>query len=176
MTPSLEWWPTKVTEAPSPYEVRLAPLDTNSVFWIVSAQSAGAHGYCISEKVSLNCLWIFQFEYFISLIVFQYNNLTAVSKLQVSNYTLFLKSQFFLLCWIILHYFEYLTLLMRFIFDFWTIIFFNGIRNMKHGRRFHFAGICISKFIYFTVFKGFFFFFSTLNSKSSSFKRFLGLL
>ena len=32
MTPSLEKWPTKAKEAPSPHEVRLAPLDTNPVF------------------------------------------------------------------------------------------------------------------------------------------------
>ena len=32
MTPSLEGWPTNAKEAPSPYEVRLAPLDTNPVF------------------------------------------------------------------------------------------------------------------------------------------------
>ena len=32
MTPSLEGWPTKAKEAPSPHEVRLAPLDTNAVF------------------------------------------------------------------------------------------------------------------------------------------------
>ena len=37
MTPSLEGWPTKTKEAPSPHEVRLAPLDTNPVF-----QSLGA--------------------------------------------------------------------------------------------------------------------------------------
>ena len=30
--PSLEGWPTKAKEAPSPHEVRLAPLDTNPVF------------------------------------------------------------------------------------------------------------------------------------------------
>ena len=29
MTPSLEGWATKAKEAPSPHEVRLAPLDTN---------------------------------------------------------------------------------------------------------------------------------------------------
>ena len=29
MIPSLEGWPTKAKEAPSPYEVRLTPLDTN---------------------------------------------------------------------------------------------------------------------------------------------------
>ena len=32
MIPSLERWPTKAKEAPSPHEVRLAPLDTNPVF------------------------------------------------------------------------------------------------------------------------------------------------
>ena len=31
MTPSLEGWPTKAKEVPSPHEVRLAPLDTNPV-------------------------------------------------------------------------------------------------------------------------------------------------
>ena len=32
VTPSLEGWPTKAKEAPSPHEVRLTPLDTNPVF------------------------------------------------------------------------------------------------------------------------------------------------
>ena len=32
MTPSLEGSPTKAKEAPSPHEVRMAPLDTNPVF------------------------------------------------------------------------------------------------------------------------------------------------
>ena len=32
MIPSLEGWPTKTKEAPSPHEVRLALLDTNPVF------------------------------------------------------------------------------------------------------------------------------------------------
>ena len=32
VTPSLEGWPTKAKEAPSPHEVRLAPLDNNPVF------------------------------------------------------------------------------------------------------------------------------------------------
>ena len=32
MTPSLEGWPIKAKEAPSPHEVRLVPLDTNPVF------------------------------------------------------------------------------------------------------------------------------------------------
>ena len=32
MTPSLEGWPTKAKEGPSPHEVRLAPLGTNPVF------------------------------------------------------------------------------------------------------------------------------------------------
>ena len=33
MKPSLEGWPTtKATEAPSPHEIRLTPLDNNPVF------------------------------------------------------------------------------------------------------------------------------------------------
>ena len=32
VTPSLEGWPTKAKEAPSPHEVSLAPLDTNPIF------------------------------------------------------------------------------------------------------------------------------------------------
>ena len=32
MIPSLEGWPAKAKEAPSPNEVRLVPLDTNPVF------------------------------------------------------------------------------------------------------------------------------------------------
>ena len=32
MTPLLEGLPTKAKEAPSPHEVKLAPLDTNPVF------------------------------------------------------------------------------------------------------------------------------------------------
>ena len=39
MAPSLEGWPTKAKEAPSPYEVRLAPLDTNPVFQSLQTQS-----------------------------------------------------------------------------------------------------------------------------------------
>ena len=32
MTPTLEGWPTKAKETPSPHEDRLATLDTNPVF------------------------------------------------------------------------------------------------------------------------------------------------
>ena len=32
MTPSLDGWPIKVKETPSPHEIRLTPLDTNPVF------------------------------------------------------------------------------------------------------------------------------------------------
>ena len=31
MTPSLEAWPTEAKEAPSPHDVKLAPLDTKPV-------------------------------------------------------------------------------------------------------------------------------------------------
>ena len=37
MTPSLEGWPTKAKEAPSPHEVRLAPLDTNPLFQVLGS-------------------------------------------------------------------------------------------------------------------------------------------
>ena len=36
MIPSLEGWPTKAKETPSPHEVRLAPLDSNAVFQSLS--------------------------------------------------------------------------------------------------------------------------------------------
>ena len=35
MIPSLEGWPTKAKEAPSPHELRLALLDTNPVFIVL---------------------------------------------------------------------------------------------------------------------------------------------
>ena len=43
--PSLEGWPTKAKEAPSPHEVRLASLDTNPVF-----QSLGGGGELIKTR------------------------------------------------------------------------------------------------------------------------------
>ena len=46
MIPSLEAWPTKAKEAPSPHEVRMSPLDTNPVF-----QSLGVKGvmFCLID-------------------------------------------------------------------------------------------------------------------------------
>ena len=38
MIPSLERWPTKAKEAPSPHEVRLPLLDTNPVFQCFQAK------------------------------------------------------------------------------------------------------------------------------------------
>ena len=73
MTPLLEGWPTKAKEAPSPREVRVALLDTNSVFqclWVklLNAESR-AHisangkfslklltGFCMSATLTLNGL------------------------------------------------------------------------------------------------------------------------
>ena len=40
MTPSLEGWPTKAKEAPSPHEVKLSPLDTNPVFQCLGEDNA----------------------------------------------------------------------------------------------------------------------------------------
>ena len=39
MKPSLEGWPTKAKEAPSPHDVGLAPLDTNLVFQSLGGNS-----------------------------------------------------------------------------------------------------------------------------------------
>ena len=54
MTPSLEGWPTKAKEAPSPYEVRLAPLDTNPVF-----QSLGDASQLAGTNFSIQCVSFF---------------------------------------------------------------------------------------------------------------------
>ena len=50
MIPSLEGWPTKAKEAPSPHEVRLAPLDTNLVFQSLRGKSRG--GFKTKSKPS----------------------------------------------------------------------------------------------------------------------------
>ena len=50
MTPSLEGWPTKAKEAPSPHEVRQTPLDTNPVFQCV--------GDIILLRSTGNCLLV----------------------------------------------------------------------------------------------------------------------
>ena len=62
-----------------------------------------------------------------------------------------------------LHYFEYLNLLLSVLFLTAELMFFNGIRNMKYGRKFHFAGIYLSIFIFclefekkFKIFQGLF--------------------
>ena len=52
MTPSLEGWPTKAKEAPSPYEVRLDPLDTNRVFQSLSIIFALLPFNCKIEKIN----------------------------------------------------------------------------------------------------------------------------
>ena len=40
VAPSLEGWLTKAKQAPSPYEVRLTPLDTNPEFQFMIVHSA----------------------------------------------------------------------------------------------------------------------------------------
>ena len=52
MTPSLEGWPTKAKEAPSPHEVRLAPVDPNPVF------------QCLGEKGLVLFLFRVSFDLF----------------------------------------------------------------------------------------------------------------
>ena len=49
MTPSLEGWPTKAKEAPSPHEVRLAPLDTNPVFQCLRLSMSICFGYTLDS-------------------------------------------------------------------------------------------------------------------------------
>ena len=52
-----------------------------------------------------------------------------------------------------------------FIFDFWAYVF-NGIRNIKYGRKFHFVGIYFSKFIFHLKFEKNSRFFRVLNLNS----------
>ena len=48
VTPSLEEWPTKAKEVPSPHEVRLSLLDTNPVFQCLEDKSlVYQKKYCI---------------------------------------------------------------------------------------------------------------------------------
>ena len=51
MTPSLEGLPTKAKEAPSPHEVRLAPLDTTPVFQCLGEDIQGVD-ISVSGKIS----------------------------------------------------------------------------------------------------------------------------
>ena len=55
MTPSLEGWPTKTKEAPSPHEVRLTPLDTNPVFF-VSGKIGIQLGEILSKMLAANLI------------------------------------------------------------------------------------------------------------------------
>ena len=54
MTPSLEGWPTKAKEAPSPHKVRLALLDTKPVF-----QSLGGNNLFCENPVFEQLLYNF---------------------------------------------------------------------------------------------------------------------
>ena len=44
MIPSLEGWPAKAKEVPSPHEARLTPLDTNQVFQCLGERLARKRG------------------------------------------------------------------------------------------------------------------------------------
>ena len=63
MTPSLEGSPTKAKEAPSPHEVRLAPLDTNPIFQCLG----GTFGDCFclnpNKLKRVKTLFFFQWNY-----------------------------------------------------------------------------------------------------------------
>ena len=64
MTPSLEGWPTNAKEAPSPHEVRLAPLDTNPVFQSLGGKISEEDKISVIEsdicvdirRISVGCL------------------------------------------------------------------------------------------------------------------------
>ena len=51
MTPSLEGCPTKTKEAPSPHDVRLAPLDTSPVFQSLGGKESGCTTFHIWLEV-----------------------------------------------------------------------------------------------------------------------------
>ena len=55
MTPSLEGLPTKAEEAPSPHEVRLAPLDTNPVFQSLGAKDLSQSRGILEPKNPPRC-------------------------------------------------------------------------------------------------------------------------
>ena len=54
--PSLEGWPTKAKEAPSPHEVRLIPLDSNPVFQCLGDEIIKVW-YCASVDCPLKPPW-----------------------------------------------------------------------------------------------------------------------
>ena len=84
--PSLEWWPIKAKEAPSPHEVRLTPLDTNPVFQYLRA-SPSIHGKndWASSYVMTTPGW-YQSCFFLKIcqdIVFQYNFFNNLGKKKI---------------------------------------------------------------------------------------------
>ena len=78
MIPSLEGWPTKCNEAPSPHELRLTPLDTNPVFQcrgVVSTNMILLGNMKATEKTYANSskdLRIYSISFFPSNIVQRY--------------------------------------------------------------------------------------------------------
>ena len=57
MTPSLEGWPTKAKEAPSPHEVRPALLDTNRVFQRLKRLYPTESVKYLGVKIDTNLTW-----------------------------------------------------------------------------------------------------------------------
>ena len=55
MIPSLEVWPTKAKEAPSPHEVRLTPPDTNPVFQCLREKVKYILGKEVKQKMFWEC-------------------------------------------------------------------------------------------------------------------------
>ena len=61
MIPSLEGWPTKAKEAPSPHEVRLTQLDTNPVFLCLEVLLISAFSWCLHFYMLVTFSWYFAF-------------------------------------------------------------------------------------------------------------------
>ena len=76
MIPSLEGWPTKAKEAPSPHEVRLAPVDTKPVFQCLVfriVRSVGVSSACFGFFISSCSSFIFRLYLSLFLMYEFYN-------------------------------------------------------------------------------------------------------
>ena len=70
MAQSLEGWPTKAKESPSPHEVRLAQLDTNPVFLCGKLLMAFRTICLVTQNIYLNLSPVYQSE--LSFVLFCY--------------------------------------------------------------------------------------------------------
>ena len=103
--PSLEGWPTKAKEAPSPHEVRLARLDTNPVFQSLGGEQneqntrSASHGLlmklpCNTSKYGTNTFAASAITLWNSSQKMIYNN--NLYKLSYSQLKVLIKNYFFI--------------------------------------------------------------------------------